>query len=286
LIQASILFKNFVSGLSGQYDKDEATSIARIVFKEKLNISRTDLALDPALEIDKQGEDKIRRISKKLLEGYPVQQILGYTDFYGLKFKVNKNVLIPRPETEELVQWIIKENVGKNGLKVLDIGTGSGCISITLAMELKNAKVTGIDISDKALRLARVNAKMNEIKVHFKELDVLENRSWENLGKFDIIVSNPPYVTEHEKTAMHVNVLNHDPHLALFVPDSDPLRFYDKISDMALLHLSFGGRLYFEINEAFGKDIQHMLESKGFTDVLIRKDLNGKDRFVTGVLSS
>ena len=286
MIQASILFKNFVSGLSGQYDKDEATSIARIVFKEKLNISRTDLALDPALEIDKQGEDKIRRISKKLLEGYPVQQILGYTDFYGLKFKVNKNVLIPRPETEELVQWIIKENVGKNGLKVLDIGTGSGCISITLAMELKNAKVTGIDISDKALRLARVNAKMNEIKVHFKELDVLENRSWENLGKFDIIVSNPPYVTEHEKTAMHVNVLNHDPHLALFVPDSDPLRFYDKISDMALLHLSFGGRLYFEINEAFGKDIQHMLESKGFTDVLIRKDLNGKDRFVTGVLSS
>ena len=286
MAQASLLFKNFVSGLTSLYDKDEATSITRVVFKERLNISRTDIAIDPSLEISKNDKNKLDRISKKLLEGVPVQHILGYADFYGLKFKVNKNVLIPRPETEELVQWIIKENGKKTGIKILDVGTGTGCISIALAKELMNASVTGIDISDKALRLARINAKMNDAKVQFKELDVLQKSNWNKLGKFNIIVSNPPYVTEREKEAMHINVLNHDPHLALFVPDDDPLIFYNKISDMALLDLSPGGQLYFEINEAFGNEIKDMLEAKGFKHVVIRKDLNGKDRFAIAVLET
>jgi len=286
LTQASNLFKNFVSDLSGLYDKNEATSIARIVFKEKLNISRTNLAIDRSLEINKNEQDKLARISKKLLQGIPIQHILGFADFYGLKFKVNKNVLIPRPETEELVQWITNKNKKTVGLNVLDIGTGSGCISIGLAKEMKSAEITGVDVSDKALRLARINAQSNDVKVHFKELDILEKGNWNKLAKFDIIVSNPPYVTEHEKEAMHINVLNHDPHLALFVPDNDPLMFYNKISDMALSHLLPAGQLYFEINEAFGNEIKDMFEAKGYKDVVIRKDLNGKDRFAMAVLSS
>ena len=285
LIHASILFKNFVSRLSSLYDKSEATSIARIVFKEKLNISRTDLAIDQSLEIDKKDQGKLSRISKKLLQGVPIQQILGYADFYGLKFKVNKNVLIPRPETEELVQWIITENKKTTGLRVLDIGTGTGCIAIALAKEMKNANVSGIDISNNALRVARINAKMNDVKIHFKELDILGKENWNGLGKFDIIVSNPPYVTEREKEMMHINVLNHDPHLSLFVPDNDPLRFYNKIGDMALLHLSLGGQLYFEINEVYGREIKSMLEAKGFRNVLIHKDLHGKDRFARGIFN-
>ncbi len=283
-MQASLLFKNLVSSLTGLYDKNEAASIARIVFEEKLNINRTDLALDPLRQINKKEEDKMERLFQKLLTGSPIQQILGHTDFYGLKIKVNKNVLIPRPETEELVQLIINENKKETGLKVLDIGTGSGCISIVLACGLKNADLTGIDISNKALRMARMNAKLNDVEIQFKERNILEKKTWHSLKEFDIIVSNPPYVTESEQKDMHIIVLNHDPHLALFVPDNDPLRFYEKISDMALSHLSPGGKIYFEINEAFGKNVKNMLESKGFTNVLIKKDLNGKDRFVSGIL--
>lgn len=250
---------------------------------EKLGISRTDLVVEPLRQISKDDEEKITGIAKKLMIGIPVQYVLGYTDFYGLRFKVNKNVLIPRPETEELVKLIIKESKDKSGLRVLDIGTGSGCIAIALAKGLINPQVQAIDISTKALEVAKENSILNEASVKFINADILKESGWGKLFKFDIIASNPPYVTERERDGMHVNVLNNEPHSALFVPEDEPLLFYNKISDMALKHLSPGSKLYFEINEAYGIEIAGMLESKGFTDILILKDLNGKDRIATGI---
>ena len=168
-------------------------------------------------------------------------------------------------------------------LRVLDIGTGSGCIAIALAKGLNNPQVQAIDISANALEIAKENSIANETSIEFNQTDILKKISWQKPGMFDIIVSNPPYVTEYEKVNMHINVLNNEPHTALFVPDNDPLIFYNKIADMALRHLSAAGKLYFEINEAYGDKLKNMLESKGFTDVLIRKDVNGKDRFAVGV---
>ncbi len=283
VIQVSILFKTISNSLETLYGKAEANSLARIVFKEKLGISRADMAMNPNRLISKIDEENILRICKKLSEGYPIQQVMGYADFYGLRFKVNKYTLIPRPETEELVQWIIEENRNKKGLKILDIGTGSGCIAILLGKELNIPEIRAIDISSKALKMAIKNAEENSVHADFSRLDILKKDNWDKLDQFDIIVSNPPYVTEKEKTAMHINVLEHDPHSALFVPDKDPLLFYEAISEMARTHLTPNGKLYFEINEAYGEDIKIMLESKGYSDVIVRKDLNGKDRMAGGL---
>ena len=275
---ASTLFKNLVDELSSLYSKEEAASIARMVFKEKLGIRRTDIAIEPELQIAQNDEEKIKRISRKLMQGFPVQQVLGFADFYGIRLKVNKFTLIPRPETEELVQWIMEENSHQKDLNILDIGTGSGCIAIALAKGLHNSHVQAVDISAGALKIASFNAKMNDISIEFKRTDILQKSNRDNLGKFDIIVSNPPYVTEKEMIFMHTNVLDHEPHSALFVPDGDPLLFYNAISEFGLKHLNTGGKIYFEINEAYGSEIKELLEYKGFNNVCIRKDLNGKDR--------
>jgi len=275
---ASTLFKNLVDDLSSLYSKEEATSIARMVFKEKLGIRRTDIAIEPELQITQNDVEKIKRISRKLMQGFPVQQVLGFADFYGIRLKVNKFTLIPRPETEELIQWIIEESSNKKGLKILDVGTGSGCIAIALAKGLHNSQVQAVDISTGALKIAGFNAKINDVSIDFKRTDILQKSNRDNLGKFDIIVSNPPYVTEKEMALMHTNVLDHEPHSALFVPDGDPLLFYNVISEFGLKHLNTGGKIYFEINEAYGSEIKELLEYKGFNNVCIRKDLNGKDR--------
>lgn len=275
---ASTLFKNLVDDLSSLYSKEEATSIARMVFKEKLGIRRTDIAIEPELQITQNDVEKIKRISRKLMQGFPVQQVLGFADFYGIRLKVNKFTLIPRPETEELIQWIIEESSNKKGLKILDVGTGSGCIAIALAKGLHNSQVQAVDISAGALKIAGYNAKINDVSIDFKRTDILQKSNRDNLGKFDIIVSNPPYVTEKEMALMHTNVLDHEPHSALFVPDGDPLLFYNVISEFGLKHLNTGGKIYFEINEAYGSEMKELLESKGFNNVCIRKDLNGKDR--------
>jgi len=275
---ASTLFKNLVDDLSSLYSKEEATSIARMVFKEKLGIRRTDIAIEPELQITQNDVEKIKRISRKLMQGFPVQQVLGFADFYGIRLKVNKFTLIPRPETEELIQWIIEESSNKKGLKILDVGTGSGCIAIALAKGLHNSQVQAVDISAGALKIAGYNAKINDVSIDFKRTDILQKSNRDNLGKFDIIVSNPPYVTEKEMALMHTNVLDHEPHSALFVPDGDPLLFYNEISEFGLKHLNVGGKIYFEINEAYGSEMKELLESKGFNNVCIRKDLNGKDR--------
>ena len=227
-------------------------------------------------------QQKVESIIERLKRHEPIQYILGETEFFGLTFHVNENVLIPRPETEELVELILKEN-NKIGLCVLDIGTGSGAIAIALAKHMKNADVSAWDISSKALDVAALNSKSNSATVSFKQIDALSDYPLDK--KFDIIVSNPPYVLENEKELMEQNVLDYEPHQALFVPDNNPLLFYKRIADIASNLLNHKGKLYFEINQAKGKGMLGMLEEKGFTNVTLFQDLSNKDRMVRAVLN-
>jgi release factor glutamine methyltransferase len=277
---AAKLFEELVGELGELYSQEEAINIMRLVFQEKLGLTRVDMALNNSKELDEKNRKLIFQIAEKLLEGQPVQQLLGSVQFLNCKLRINKNVLIPRPETEELVQWVVNENKNEEELDVVDVGTGSGCIAIALYNNLTDAKVKAIDVSQSALELAQINAIANNAAVDFYNLDILNEDNWKKLKSFDIIISNPPYVLESEKGAMHKNVLNYEPHLALFVPEERPLLFYEKIADMALKHLNKGGKLYFEINTAFGKEVKNMLLKRGFKDVVIRKDINDKDRFV------
>ncbi|WP_141882971.1 peptide chain release factor N(5)-glutamine methyltransferase, partial [Flavobacterium psychrophilum] len=217
----------------------------------------------------------------QLKEQKPIQYILGETQFFGLPFYVNENTLIPRPETEELVEWIIKENLkisSLKNLKILDIGTGSGCIAISLAKNLPNASVFAIDVSDKALATAQKNAVLNEVDITFIEKNILQT---EDLNQeFDIIVSNPPYVRNLEKKEIHKNVLEYEPHLALFVEDNDSLLFYRKITELATRNLSNNGQLYFEINQYLGKETVELLEKYNFKNTTLKKDIYGNDRMI------
>jgi release factor glutamine methyltransferase len=216
---------------------------------------------------------------KDLKNNKPIQYILGKTEFYGLPFRVNPHVLIPRPETEELVDLIIRENKG-NTLRILDIGTGSGCIPITLKKHLTAAEIHALDVSAEAIQVARENAELNEASLQFWHYDIRnEGKGWKE-GLFDLIVSNPPYVLLAEKTGMEARVLNHEPALALFVEEGDPLFFYRRIMAFASLFLNAGGKLYLEINRALGKEMTGLLKKSGYTDIQLYKDLNGNDRIL------
>lgn len=244
-------------------------------------MSRLDLALDHRKELSASEEKKFEDALLRLLKHEPIQYIIGETEFFGLKFKVNKNVLIPRPETEELVQWILKdlESLKTQELSILDIGTGSGCIAISLAKKLPNARVSAIDISEGALEIARSNAKMNDVEIDFILQDIL--KSAELPGKYDLIVSNPPYVRELEKKEMHRNVLENEPEMALYVKDLEPLIFYQKITKLAETDLKLGGSLYFEINQYLGKETAEVLTESGFKP-FSGKDIFGNDRMLKG----
>jgi release factor glutamine methyltransferase len=283
MITVGKLFDDLVSELEGIYSQDEAVNIMRLVFQEKLGMSRVQLAMQKQFELDDKNKTIVFEIAEKLMEGQPVQQLIGNVHFLSTRLRVNKNVLIPRPETEELVQWIVQENKEKEEIMVLDIGTGSGCIAISLAQSLTEASVSALDISQPALELARINSIANNTSVDFMNMDILNEENWKRLKFFDIIVSNPPYVSESEKNNMHVNVLKHEPHEALFVPDSNPLLFYSRISEMATRHLAKSGRLYFEINESYGSEVKKLLRQKGFKEIKLKKDISGKDRMVRAV---
>ncbi|WP_321514843.1 peptide chain release factor N(5)-glutamine methyltransferase [Marinifilum fragile] len=267
--------------LESIYSSRESESIAYILLEELLNYSRTQIQLNKTEAIQDEQFEKIKEYIADLKENKPIQYVLGEADFYELKFKVNQHTLIPRPETEELVHAIINENKDEN-LHVLDIGTGSGCIPICLAKHLTNANVTSVDISPGAIKTARENAKLNSVLVRFEERDILnwEAYEWEQL---DIIVSNPPYVTNAEKEKMEKNVLDFEPHTALFVSDHDPLIFYQRIAELAQEYLKEGGKLYFEINESLGKEMSELMEQKGFYNIQVRKDINGKDRMMSAI---
>ncbi|MCH6233903.1 peptide chain release factor N(5)-glutamine methyltransferase [Cognataquiflexum rubidum] len=271
------LFQDYAHKLQVLYPKQEAESLVLWLFEAYLGKKRMDILKNENLETLPSG---LTLAMENLLVGMPIQYILGKAPFYGREFEVSPSVLIPRSETEELVHLILKENP-KEGLRILDIGTGSGCIPISLDLEMNTPTVFGIDISEEALEIAKRNAGLLQSKVAFSRMDILkEDLPFEDL---DIIVSNPPYVRYSEKELMHTNVLAHEPHLALFVYDEDPLLFYSVVSQKAKNSLKPGGKIYFEINEAFGKETRHLMEKSGYEEVTIFEDLNGKQRMIRGV---
>jgi len=277
----------FIQKLSPIYDSGEAESFFYLILEEKKQLKRIDLALNPDLTFSNDEIQLWNSILEQLKKEIPIQYLLGKTSFYGLDFEVNPAVLIPRPETEELVEWIISYNQihkSTNPLRVLDIGTGSGCIAISLANNIPNAQVFAIDVSETALSTAKKNAEINEVNVTFIQKNILEVVSLsavEGLNhKFDIMVSNPPYVRELEKQEIKKNVLDNEPHLALFVEDNDALLFYKKIAELAQKSLSQNGKLFFEINQYLGKEMIDLLEKMNFKNIELRKDIYGNDRMI------
>ena len=276
------------SELDAIYGKEEVNSFFYLLIEHYFDLERFILAIQPELVIDKKQETVIFQALSELKLEKPIQHIIGTTHFMDLDFKVNEHVLIPRPETEELVRWILDDH--KNTAKILtilDMGTGSGCIPISLDKNLTDAKVFGLDISKDALKVAEENNALLNSDVKFYEADILsldmETSAKELDEKFDIIISNPPYVRELEKAEMQNNVIDHEPSLALFVPDEDPLKFYSAVVNFAANHLNENGCLYLEINQYLGEETKQLLEKSNFKTIELRKDMFGNDRMIKGI---
>jgi len=269
--------------LSELYPSNEIKNITEMMFEHFMGWDKMTLRSNSKSSLSESELLLFHQALKRLSKNEPVQHITGKVEFYSLPFKVNKHALIPRPETEELVDLVIKECSGSE--TILDIGTGTGCIPISLKKQLKNTIVYGVDVSADALAIATDNAALNSTEVTFVKEDVLQMSSIENSIKkeFDVIISNPPYITNSEKRLMNENVLTFEPHIALFIDDDDPLLFYDKIGHLAYDNLSSGGKLYFEINEHYGNQTMKLLKSIGFSDIRILKDLQNKDRIVSAI---
>lgn len=267
-----------IQTLSGSYPKDEIVSFLYLLSEHYLDLRRIDFSLQPNHKITETQWAHLEEAINRLKHEEPIQYIMGKTQFYDEFFTVNHHVLIPRPETEELVDWIIKDHQNsKESLKILDIGTGSGCIPISLKKHLAYSEVYAMDISEEALAVAKNNAKALEVSIHWLHEDILTAKSFET--SLDVIVSNPPYVRILEKNEMASNVLDNEPHLALFVADDDALLFYRKIASFASTYLKESGTLYFEINQYLGLETKALVEQFGF-DVVLKKDLNGNDRML------
>lgn len=262
------------------YGNGEARAITDYVLDVCFGLSKADILCGAVEEMTAEKTAELNKIFGRLMEGEPVQYVLGRAEFCGRWFSVRPGVLIPRPETEELCAWITADSKASASPKVLDIGTGSGCIAITLQLDMPESKVTAWDISADALDVARENAQQLGANVNFVKLDALNAKPE---GEWDVIVSNPPYICEKEKKDMAVNVLEHEPHTALFVPDADPLLFYRAITRLAVQTLSKGGRLYFEINPIYADDTCRMMRAEGMTAVELRSDMYGKQRMAKGV---
>ena len=268
----------FQNGLLGYYPKEEINTFFYRICEQHLDYKRIDVSLKSETLISPKTFEYFETIISRLLTYEPIQYILGTTSFFGLEFKVDSNVLIPRPETEELVAWILKQTDSSQSLKILDIGTGSGCIAISLAKHLPNAEIYALDVSPKALEIAEFNAQQNAVKLNMIKANVLD---WKPTDlSFDLIVSNPPYVREIEKERMAPNVLEHEPHLALFVENNNPLVFYRAIVELGKQTLKKQGQLYFEINEYLCKETQALFSSDTFEDVQLKSDIFGKHRMI------
>ena len=270
--KVSNIIPYFIKQLSDIAPDSEIISWAYLSIEHCLDYNRSDCIIHSEQEITSLIANRLKQITTDLKTNKPIQYILGKTDFYGLKLKVNEHTLIPRPETEELVDWVLKQEFSS----ALDIGTGSGCIPIALAKHT-NASIMAIDVSENALEVAEKNAILNTVKVKFILQDILHS---ESLPKVDLIVSNPPYVLDNEKVKMQKNVLDFEPDLALFVANNNPLIFYKKIAQLAFESLNENGKLFFEINEQFGADTIAMLTEIGFVNIALKKDINDKDRMV------
>ena len=294
------LKKLFQHELSLTYPKTEIDAFFFLLMEEKLGLQRIDIALKPNFLIPKKELSFLNEALQRLKKEEPIQYILGKTEFYGLPFLVNKNTLIPRPETEELVAWILEEveklqiNVistknKEKTLSIVDIGTGTGCIPVTLAKNTHDTTISAIDISKKALENAKQNAVLNDVKINFFEMDILKVDNLDSMMlkqvqneqvQYNIIVSNPPYVRTLEKSKIKNNVLQNEPYLALFVNNKNPLVFYEKIADLAKTHLKENGLLFFEINQYLGQETVMLLKEKGFKNIELRKDIFGNDRVI------
>ena len=270
--KVSNIIPYFIKQLNGIAQEREIISWAYISIDFLLGYNRSDCIIHANMYVNIDMSDRIKLIIAELKTNKPIQHIIGITEFYGLNFNVNEHTLIPRPETEELVQWILEHEF----TSALDIGTGTGCIPIVLKKN-KDAEITAIDVSESALLVAKENAKINDVKINFLLQDILKKPT---LPKVDVIISNPPYVLDKEKELMLANVLDNEPHSALFVPNNNPLLFYKKIADLAFTSLPKNGLLFFEINERFGNEIIVMLSAIGFVDIELKKDLNDKDRMI------
>lgn len=276
---------NFFTELNTRYPATEIESFFYWLTQTYLKLSRLEVALQPEYKIEEIAIKNFQQATLQLKNHEPIQYIVGETEFFGFSFKVNPSVLIPRPETEELVAWIVEDfKNNKNSLKLLDVGTGSGCIPISLAKTLRQLEVTSIDVSAKAIETAKENADLNEVEITFLEQDILKVEKLEE--KFDIIVSNPPYVRELEKEMMQENVLQHEPGLALFVSNEDPLIFYRKICELAFNSLSKEGILYLEINEYLAKETVQLINEIGFSFVEVKNDIFGKARMIKASCTS
>ena len=283
--------KHFFDSLQDIQDEQEIESFFFILTEYLHHLKRVDVALNPDFEISDAAIEKWNAILVELQQEKPIQYITGEAWFYGLRFEVNENTLIPRPETEELVEWIIesqKSKVQSQKLEILDIGTGSGCIPISLKANLPQANVSAIDVSEQALEVAKRNAELNKVEINFIEANILEVEDLSQLpspiihhpSSYNIIVSNPPYVRNLEKQEIKKNVLDYEPHLALFVEDTDALLFYRKIAQLALKNLSSNGLLFFEINQYLGNETVELLENLGFKNIELKKDIYGNDRMI------
>jgi release factor glutamine methyltransferase len=280
-----LAYKQLLAQLYEVYDTREAANIADMVIEHITGQRKIERILYKDLPVTEEQQQTLEALSQQLLQHKPVQYILGEAWFAGMKLYVNEHVLIPRPETEELVELIVEEvGSGKskeeNDLSIIDIGTGSGCIPIALKKILVNSEVCGIDISEGALEVAKKNAQQQEVDIHFSQLNFLDESQWKHLPLFNIIVSNPPYVKKSEEQTMAKNVLEYEPHVALFVPDEDALKFYKAIAEFAKTHMKTDGQVFVEINEALGQHVVELFEQSGFKDVTLKKDMQGKDRMI------
>lgn len=264
--------------LAGYYPDAEASALAKMLLVEVLHFSTLELFGGKDKEVFKKDLDVLYEMSRRLQNREPIQYIIGRETFCGMPFVVNRHVLIPRPETQDLVEWIAEEDQQTNPCRLLDMGTGSGCIAISLAKKLPHVQVEAWDISGEALQVARQNALNNQVKVDFHQQDILSASP--GMAEWNVIVSNPPYITNKEKAEMEANVLNWEPHTALFVPDHDPLLFYRKIAQLGMSMLVNGGALYFEINRAYGTETIAMLQALGYENIIIRKDRFNNERMI------
>ena len=264
--------------LAGYYPDAEASALAKMLLVEVLHFSTLELFGGKDKEVFKKDLDVLYEMSRRLQNREPIQYIIGRETFCGMPFVVNRHVLIPRPETQDLVEWIAEEDQQTNPCRLLDMGTGSGCIAISLAKKLPHVQVEAWDISGEALQVARQNALNNQVKVDFHPQDILSASP--GIAEWNVIVSNPPYITNKEKAEMEANVLNWEPHTALFVPDHDPLLFYRRIAQLGMNMLVNGGALYFEINRAYGTETIAMLQALGYENIIIRKDRFNNERMI------
>ena len=282
-------YNDFLTRLTAIYENREAINIADWVFESTTGLKKFERNINRNVELEKDTVQKLKVYLGELLKYKPVQYVLKEAWFYKMKFYVNEHVLVPRPETEELIEWTVKDirslksGAGNRDLKILDVGTGSGCIAISLKKELQNAEATAVDISNEALSVAKTNADELRAKINFIQTDFLDEKFWKNLDVYDIIISNPPYIPAKEKQTLNKNVTEFEPSIALFVPDNNPFIFYEKITKFAQFHLKKNGNVYVEIHENYFNEVERIFSKNNF-QTEIRKDMYGKERMIKASL--